>query len=63
MDFIIDLPPFSYYDSIMMQNSFVLLMMQNSFVLSMWVHGASLVDVQKTCCDTKQLAHSTPKGI
>jgi hypothetical protein len=29
----------------------------------MWVHGASFVNVQRTCCHTKQLVQSTPKGI
>jgi hypothetical protein len=38
-----------------MENSFVLPMVQNSFVLSMWVHGPSLVDVQRTCCHIEQL--------
>jgi hypothetical protein len=35
-----------------MENSFMLSVLQNSFVLSMWVHGDSLVDIQKTYCHT-----------
>jgi hypothetical protein len=33
----------------------MLLVVQNSFVLSMQVHGASLVNIQRTCFRTKQL--------
>jgi hypothetical protein len=36
------------------KNSFVLQVVQNSFVVSMWVHGISLVDSQRTCYHTKQ---------
>jgi hypothetical protein len=36
--------------ALQMENSFVLSIVQNFFVLLMWVHGAFLVDIQKTCC-------------
>ncbi len=41
--------------ALQVENSFVLLMVQNSFVLSTWISSASLVDIQKAYCHTKQL--------
>jgi hypothetical protein len=31
------------------------LQVENPFVLSMWVHATSFINIQKTCCHTKQL--------
>jgi hypothetical protein len=41
--------------ALQMENSFMLLVVQNSFVLLMWVHGAFIINVQKTCCHIEQL--------
>ncbi len=40
--------------ALQVKNSFVLQVVQNSFVLLTWVHGASLVNIQRTCYHTKQ---------
>jgi hypothetical protein len=37
------------------ENSFMLLVVQNSFVLSMRIHGAFLINIQKTCFHNEQL--------